>query len=265
MVEDAKCAESGSFEDFESFNKERAKINENAPAGLDIQYVGENFLKLFLQNHNRETGEVLSKKEINAQAFIFTLAGYETTANTLAISLYLLAKNKEKETALINEIDRYKSSELPSLEELKKYEYVEAVLKEGLRMFGPTPLTDRECSQNTEIKEHMIYKNSRVHIGIQNLHSNAKYFPNPDQFIPERFIPSSSVYKEQNHQAFMPWGLGPRMCVASNFALVEAKLALITLFRQFTFSLKSSDDLKFTFGVTRNPQNGVQVFVHKRA
>merc|ERR1711977_223971 len=180
-------------------------------------------------------------------------------------SVYLLAKNKDKQEALIREIDAHKSSDLPSLDELKNYEYVEAVLREGLRLYGPTPLTDRECGQTTDIKGHTIHQSTRVHIGIHSLHSNPKHFPHPDKFIPERFIESSPVYAEQNHQAFMPWGLGPRMCVASNFALVEAKLALISLYRRYTFSLKSDAGLKFKFGVTKGIDNGVNVFVHPRS
>ena len=95
-------------------------------------------LKLFIQGHNRETGKDLSKDQVVAQAFTFLLAGYETTANTLGYAIYLLAKNKDKERALIDEIDRLGEgkSELPTVEELKSYEYVDAVLSEVLRITG---------------------------------------------------------------------------------------------------------------------------------
>jgi len=249
----------------------------DAPAGPEnssvYEHIGENFTRLFVQAYNKETGNLLSKKEITAQAFAFVLAGYETTANTLANTVYLLTKNKDKEAALLKEIDRYDSSfwrrvnscnDFLSVEELKDYEYVEAVVKEALRMYGPVPNISRNCSSNTQIKNMPIYKDTEVHCSTQNMHWNPEYFPNPEKFMPERFIPSSPIYKLQNHQAFMAFGIGPRMCVASNFAVTEAKLALITLYRRFTFTPSPGYKHKLKMTATLSPENGVKVLVHHR-
>ena len=246
----------------------------DAPAGSNTaaakadtyEYNGNSFLKLFIQGHNRETGKDLSKDQVVAQAFTFLLAGYETTANTLGYAIYLLAKNKDKERALIDEIDRLGEgkSELPTVEELKSYEYLDAVVKEALRMYGPATLTTRQASKAVEVGKTRLYEGAAVHMTLHGMHWNPEYFPDPDKFLPERFVKGSGLYDKQNHKAHMPFGLGPRMCVASNFALTEAKLALITLFKRYEFDLDPKWEFRTSMGVTLSPQNGISVLVTKR-
>ena len=96
------------------------------------------------------------------------------------------------------------------------------------------------------------------------MHWNPEYFPDPDKFLPKRFVKGSDLYDKQNHKAHMPFGLGPRMCVAYSFALVEAKLALVTLFRKFRFDHNPDHQLISAMNLTLGPKTGVEVFVHKR-
>jgi len=243
-----------------------AGSNTSAAKADTYEYNGNSFLKLFIQGHNRETGKDLSKEQVVAQAFTFLLAGYETTANTLGYAIYLLAKNKDKERALIDEIDRLGEgkSDLPTVEELKSYEYLDAVLSEVLRITGPATLLVREASKDVVVGGHQLSKGTAVHMDIHGMHQNPEYFPDPDKFLPERFVKGSNLYDKQNHKAHMPFGLGPRMCVASNFALVEAKLALITLFKRYRFDHNPHHKYATRMGVTLGPVNGIEVLVHKR-
>jgi len=245
----------------------------DAPAGNkipgELEYTGNSFLKLFIEGHNRETGAKLTKEEVVAQAFTFLLAGYETTANTLGYTIYMLTQNKKAEEKLIEEIDRLGQgkTELPTVGELKEYEYLDSVLQEVLRISGPAPLLVRRCLKDADMKEwpmDRIYQGTGIHIATHTLHMNPKYFPEPEKFQPERFVKSSPIYGAQNHKAHMPFGVGPRMCVAADFALTEAKLALITLYRKFQFSHNPDHEFKTTMAVTVGPVNGIEVFVHKR-
>merc|ERR1712072_193359 len=254
-------------------NDEDSKIEtsseaDSSPAGmLSYDFTGNSFLKLFINGHSRVTGESLKKVEVVSQAFIFLLAGYETTANTLAQTVYLLCKHKDKERALINEIDRLeqeKEEDETSSELLKSHVYVEACVKEALRLVGPAPLVTRQAADQTVIGGKRIAKGTGVHLGIHSLHMNPQHFPSPSTFMPERFIPGSKVYELQNHKAFMPFGLGPRMCVASSFAMAEAKLALITLYRKYSFEHNPKHEYKNSLSITLSPVNGVEVLVHKR-
>ena len=241
--------------------------NGNAEGESEYDYSGNSFLKLFLKGHNRATGKILTKPEVTAQAFIFLLAGYETTANTLAYTIYMLAKHKDKEQLLLDEIDKLMrgGDVLPSAEELKEYKYLDAVLKEVLRYTGPATVIARAASKDVEIQGNRLFKGTAVHLPIYSLHLNAEYFPSPEAFMPERFLESSAVFGEQNHKAFMPFGLGPRMCVAWSFALTEAKLALITLYSKFRFEHNPGHTFERTMGVTLSPTYGIEVIPIKRS
>ena len=241
--------------------------NGNAEGESEYDYSGNSFLKLFLKGHNRATGKLLTKPEVTAQAFIFLLAGYETTANTLAYTIYMLAKHKDKEQLLLDEIDKLRrgGDALPSAEELKDYKYLDAVLKEVLRYTGPATVIARAASKDVEIQGNRLFKGTAVHLPIYSLHLNAEYFPSPEAFMPERFLESSAVFGEQNHKAFMPFGLGPRMCVAWSFALTEAKLALITLYSKFRFEHNPGHTFERTMGVTLSPTYGIEVIPIKRS
>ncbi|QDZ20218.1 cytochrome P450 [Chloropicon primus] len=224
----------------------------------------QNFLKLFIDAHNRETGDLLTQDEVKAQAILFLLAGYETTANTLAYAIYLLTQNKEAEKKLIEEIDGLRCA-TPSLEELKSMVYLEGVVKESLRLYGPLPFTDRQASEEVELGGGVVaLKDQIVLIDTRAMSLDEAYFPEPQRFLPERFVEGSEIYEKQVHRAHTPWGIGPRMCVAADFALAEAKLALITLYRRFTFEHDPKYEFKTSMAATLGPVNGVRVFVNKR-
>jgi len=252
---------------------------DNAPAGpndaeptaekLSNTYNGNSFLKLFIEGRNRDTGAPLQKHEILPQAFIFLLAGYETTANTLGSTIYMLTQNKQAEEKLIEEIDRLGKGkpELPSIEELKEYKYLDAVLNEVLRIMGPAPLFTREAQKDVDMSHGgvgRIAKGTSVHIASYSLHMNPQHWPEPKQFLPERFVEGTKAYAAQNHKAWMPFGSGPRMCVASGFAMVEAKLALITLYRRFRFEHAPGHKFVTKMVLTVGPVDGIQVLVKKR-
>jgi len=80
-----------------------------------------------------------------------------------------------------------------------------------------------------------------------------------------RFVPGSEIYDLQNRKAHMAFGQGPRMCVAADFALTEAKLALITLYRRFRFDHNPEHEMKTAIAVTLGPTNGIEVLVRRRA
>ena len=188
-------------------------------------------------------------------------------ANTLAMAVYLLSKNKDKEAKLIAEIDRLKGTQMPGQDELKAYEYVEAVVKEALRLHGPVNSTNRTCKQTTVISgKYKIYEGDSVFFGIRAMHYDPKYFSDPEAFMPERFMPTQhpDLAAKQNVKAFLPFGIGPRMCVASQFAMTEAKLALITLYSRYSFTLKEGYELKTKMKATVSPVGGVPVHVHLR-
>jgi len=248
------------------------ELYEDAVAELEggVEQQSHNLLKMFIQARKRESGDLLTRDEVKAQAVLFLLAGYETTANTLAYAIYLISTNKESEKLLLEEIDAHPQQDLRDLSRSGKMVYLEGVIKEALRLFGPIPVTDRHAAEDMDIEGDMginvpILKGQIVNIYTRGLSRSGKYWTDPDKFKPERFVPGSEIYHLQNHKAFMPWGLGPRQCVAADFALQEAKVALIALYRRFRFDHNPEHRFSLKFAASLAPKDGVEVFCVRRS
>merc|ERR1712072_302908 len=201
----------------------------------------ESFIRIMAHAVNKESGATLTKDEIIGNTFLLILAGYETTANTLAMCVYLLAANKDKEAKLIEEIDR---------------------------MLGAVNQIRRECRATTGVrhnnKEITLHRGDQVHVAVNAMHHFPESFPDPEAFLPERFVTGNAFHAKQNMKAFNPFGMGPRMCVASKFAMQEAKLALIILYSKFKFTLKEGYEMETKMAATISAVGGVPVHVHPR-
>ena len=131
----------------------------------------------------------LSDNEILAQCFVFLTAGYDTTANSLTYTAYLLALNPDIQEKLIDEIRDY-TSEHPNespYDASKNMVYLDMVIQESLRMYPAAPRTSRHCSEAVTIDGVSVPKDAQVDIPVWHIHHNAEYWPNPEKFDPERF------------------------------------------------------------------------------
>ncbi|XP_064459313.1 uncharacterized protein LOC135369726 [Ornithodoros turicata] len=167
----------------------------------------------------------LSKEKILAQAVLFFVAGFDTSSNALAMTLYYLAHNQDIQKRLadevLNTLRQYK--EVP-YEVLMNLKYLDAVVQETLRINAPIVLTYRTCARTTTVCGIPVEKGSFIRIPIYSLHRDERYFPDPEVFNPERFL-------GENRQhivpfSFIPFGEGPRQCIGMKFAWLEYKMCL---------------------------------------
>ncbi|CAG2104891.1 unnamed protein product, partial [Medioppia subpectinata] len=180
------------------------------------------------------TDKHLTENEILAQALIFFLAGYETTATTLTFCTYELALNPHIQQRLYKEIVASVDSDGEiSYEELAKLPFLDSVLSETLRLHSPAQRLARLASTDYKLGDTGItlYKGQMIEIPIYGIHHSEEYYPNPFQFNPDRFMP------ENRHNiipyTYLPFGAGPRNCIGMRFALLEAKLALVHIIKKF--------------------------------
>lgn len=181
----------------------------------------------------------LGDLEILAQSMLFFAVGHETTATLLSSCGLFLSLYPDLQERLYQEI--HQAVELEngqiSYENLMELKYLDAFISEALRFFTPTLNFDREASEDVEIevegKRILIPKGMGVVIPFHAVHHDPVNYEDPEKFDPERFMP------ENKHKikpcTFIPFGSGPRYCLASRFALIEAKLALATLVNKFRF------------------------------
>uniref|UniRef100_A0A336ME61 CSON014165 protein n=1 Tax=Culicoides sonorensis TaxID=179676 RepID=A0A336ME61_CULSO len=206
-----------------------------------------------------------SDNELLAQAFIFFLAGFETSSTAMSFVAYELAVNKDVQEKLIDEIDQV-SSDLSgkklTYDTLQKMKYIDMVVTESLRKWAPAEITDRVCVKDYKMKndqgqEFTIKKDQNVWFPISGFHYDPKYFENPEKFDPERF--SDENKDKINPAAYMPFGVGPRNCIGSRFALMEIKVALYYLLLNFTLEVteKTQIPLKLKKGFAQQAENGI--------
>ncbi|XP_044513353.1 cytochrome P450 3A24-like isoform X1 [Gracilinanus agilis] len=177
--------------------------------------------------------KALTEKEIVAQAVTFLFAGYETTSTTLNFITYNLATHPEIQKKLLEEID----STLPNkavltYDTIFQMEYLDMVVNETLRLFPLGGRIERICQKTAEINGITIPKGTVVLIPVYVLHHDPEYWPEPEEFRPERF--DREGRKSMDPYVFLPFGAGPRNCVGMRFALLTLKTALVTLLQNFT-------------------------------
>lgn len=177
--------------------------------------------------------------EILAQSMLFFAVGHETTATLLSSCGFFLALFPELQDRLYEEIHQAFVEDKGDItyEKLLQLQYLDAFVSEALRYFTPTLTFDREASEDVEIEvdgiKLLIPKGMGVVIPFHAIHHDPDNYEDPEKFDPERFMP------ENKHKikpcTFIPFGSGPRYCLASRFALIEAKLALANLVNKFRF------------------------------
>lgn len=178
-----------------------------------------------------------------AQGFIFFGAGFETTNILLQMTSFYLAKYKNYQQDLIDEVDEVISSLDGSpltYEALHKMKFLDMVISEVLRLFPPAAATTRECNKDYKLnlgngKFAQIKARDMFFLPIIAIHHDEKYFENPLEFNPYRF--SDENKDKIVAGSYIPFGYGPRVCIGSRFALMEAKLLVFNILSNFTIEV----------------------------
>ncbi|XP_056907891.1 thromboxane-A synthase isoform X3 [Takifugu flavidus] len=224
------------------------------------------------QNQDNQVGpqerpqmKMITEDEIVGQAFVFLVAGYETSSNTLAFACYLLAINPECQRELQKEVDhfftRHESPDYTNVQELK---YLDMVISETLRLYPPGFRFAREIERDCVVNGQSFPKGATFEIPAGFLHRDPEHWPDPDKFIPERFTPEA---KASRHPfVYIPFGAGPRNCVGMRLAQLEMKMALVRLFRRFNLlaCTETKVPLELKSSSTLGPKNGVFVKIERR-
>lgn len=197
----------------------------------------------------------ITDSDIVAQAMGFFFAGFETTSLTLCMTAYELAVNHDVQDRLLKEIDNHLKETNGNItyEGINKLKYLDMVLSEVIRKWPPIPATDRVCMKPFTIEPTLpnekpleIPAGTSCWIPIYGLQRDPNYYPNPDKFDPERF--SDENKSEVNPYTYLTFGAGPRNCLGSRFALMEAKTVYVYILRHFKFVPVERTDIPFIIG-----------------
>ncbi|XP_015591510.1 cytochrome P450 9e2-like [Cephus cinctus] len=227
--------------------------------------VRPDMIHLLMQARDNER-VTLSTDDIVAQAFIFFVAGFDTSSTLMCYMLHELVLNPDVQQKLREEVDQVTSGadDEVTYEMLQKMKYMDMVISETLRKHPPVSFIDRVCVKSFKLPQSMpgyndvtVEKDSSMWFPVRALHYDPQYFPDPYKFDPERF-------NDENKNkivpcTYLPFGLGPRKCIGNRFALMETKIIMTHLIQNFVFERteKTLDPTKFTlksFSIT--PKEG---------
>jgi cytochrome P450 len=194
-----------------------------------------------------ETNEAFSDAQLGDQVATMILAGHETTATALFWSLYLLALDPLAQEQLAAEARQVGANSEADLERLK---FTRAVVDETMRLYPPAFLIARAALGPDEVAGMPVAKNDVILIAPWLLHRHEKLWRDPNAFMPERFLAPAPP---PDRFAYLPFGVGPRVCIGAHFALVEATLALARIIAAFRVTLKDKDPVMPVGVVTTQP------------
>ncbi|GAB0098743.1 Cytochrome P450 [Sergentomyia squamirostris] len=178
--------------------------------------------------------------ELAAQAHVFFVAGFETSAASISFCLYELAKNptiQAKVQAEIDELIKKHNGEI-TYELVMETKYLECCVDEILRLYPAIPVLNRQCTIEYQLPgtNLTLEKGTRILIPVHAIHYDPKYYPDPKEFRPERFLQGNPNSGDKGI-IYMPFGEGPRTCIAMRMGKLEAKIGLILILSKFNIRL----------------------------
>jgi cytochrome P450 len=202
---------------------------------------------LMVAARDPETGDAFTDEQLGDQVATMILAGHETTATALFWSLYLLVLDPATQEQLASEV---KSATVNGALDIERLKFTRAVVDETLRLYPPAFLIARAAAAPDTIAGMPVRKRDVILIAPWLLHRHEKLWREPNAFIPSRFMPGTPP---PDRFAYLPFGVGARVCIGAHFALVEATLALAKLIGAFRVELLDKEPIIPVGVVTTQP------------
>lgn len=200
-------------------------------------------------------------KEITDQIVMLFLAGHETSAAALTWTIYLISKFPEEQDKLYAEITGVNEHEPFTFRQIKEFKYLKQVFMESLRLYPPVGFFARQSNQTTEMRGKTIKSKDAIIIAPWLIQRNENNWENPHEYCPHRFENGDP----SERGAYLPFGMGQRVCIGMSFAVQEAMLILATLIREYRFELEDGFEPEPVGKITIRSENGLRVKKFKRS
>ncbi|HHW4172856.1 TPA: cytochrome P450 [Campylobacter coli] len=218
----------------------------------------EDILGSLLLVVDAQTNQRFSFEEILDQVAMLFLAGHETTASSLTWTLYLLSLYPEEQEKAYEEITQVLQGGVVEISHLRQFKYLTNIFKESLRLYPPVGFFAREAKKDTQVRDKLIKKGSGVVIAPWLIHRHEEFWTNPHGFNPSRF---EGEYKKD---AYLPFGVGERICIGQGFAMQEAILILANILKTYKLELEEGFVPDVVGRLTVRSANGMRIKFSKR-
>lgn len=237
---------------------EIARMLEERRASKEARH---DLLQMLLESRY-EDGSPMEDARLRSEISLFLLAGHETTATALTWAFHELSRHPEIESRLLEELRRVLNGRAPTLEDLPKLEYTRAVLEETMRLYPPAWGVARLAVEDDVVDGYAIPRGANVMVFSYGIQRDAKYWPEPERFNPNRFLtpdPSRPRF------AYLPFGGGPRGCIGNIFAMMEGQVILASVLQRFALRVKPGYTPQPWALFTLKPRHGMPVILEPRA
>ena len=205
----------------------------------------------------------MSDRQLRDEIVTLFLAGHETTAIALTCALHALAAHPDVAARVHAEIDATLGDRPAESADLSRLKLLDAVVRETMRLYPPAWIIGREAVKPIDLPGAHIPAGSQILISQWVMHRDARWFPEPTTFRPDRWLDGSTA--SLHRHAYIPFGGGPRVCIGNHFAMLEAVLILATYLQRLEVALAPDTTLKLAPSVTLRPTEPVRLTVRPRA
>ncbi len=216
-------------------------------------------LSMLMRTRDEDTGEAMSDQQLRDEVVTIFSAGHETTALALTWTFYLLSLHPEAERRLREELQSVLAGRTPTLADLPRLAYGARVIKESMRLFPPAWAISRRAVNEDQLAGYRLPARSFVLLCPYLTHRHPAFWEDPEGFDPDRFLPER--FNSQHRFAYLPFGAGARMCIGSNFAMMEAQLVLATIAQRFRLKLIPNHPVELEPLITLRSRKGMRMRV----
>jgi cytochrome P450 len=206
-------------------------INKRKKDIADGVVVQQDILQMLLVSDDVAPGEGMSDKQIRDELTTLFMAGYETTSQTLSWLFYKVAQQPEIAALIRTEPkNNYAEPEL-SIHHLATRNYTTSVIRETMRFYPSVWLIVRKNISNCALAEYFLPAQSVILLNVYGMHHNETYWEKPEAFLPDRF--NDPAIREKHPYSYIPFGLGPRLCIGQPLAMLLMQIVVSRLVGSF--------------------------------
>jgi cytochrome P450 len=226
--------------------------------------VGDDILSMLLVAQDQEgDGSGMTDQQVRDEAITLLTAGHETTANALTWTWYLISQNPGVEERMHAELRSALGDRLPTTQDIPRLTYVEQVFSEGMRAIPPIPIQGRRAVQDHELGGYRIPAGATVLLGQHVVHHDPRWWPNPEVFDPDRWMPEERAKRPKF--SYFPFGGGHRLCIGESFAWMEGVLILATLGQRWRMRLSPGHRISPRTRISQRPLHGMPMELSARS
>lgn len=219
-------------------------------------------LDMLLDAHDPETGRATQDEEIVDNLLTFITAGHETTALGLAWTLHLLSDHPQIEQKVLEEIATVTQGGPLRPEHVARLDLTRAVFQESMRLYPPAPVITRQVEKPFSLGGLSLGEGTVLYVPIQAVHRHEKLWDEPERFDPSRFLPQAG--RTRHRYAYLPFGAGPRICIGSAFATMEAVAILAVLLPAARLARVSHEAPEPSLKITLRPRRPLMMTARRR-